>query len=105
DGNRRFSDSFNYFATAGVDAAPLHALAAGMDGPNSSYSDTGGFFNQTYRSSNYWVDVSFSTSALPTPTPTGTPTQTKAPIPTTTATPNSTPTATSTITPTPTATP
>ncbi|MEI6267279.1 MAG: DUF4082 domain-containing protein [Methylococcaceae bacterium] len=63
DGNRRFTYSSNYFATAGVDTAPLHGLQAGVDGPNSVYSDTGGFFNQTFNSSNYWVDVIFANVA------------------------------------------
>ena len=63
DGNRRFSDTSNYFATVGVDTPPLHALKAGVDGVNSVYSDTGGFFNQSFNFSNYWVDVVFDNAA------------------------------------------
>jgi hypothetical protein len=62
DGNRRFSDTFDYFASSGVDNAPLHALMQDVDGPNGVFSDTGGWFNQTYRSSNYWVDLIFDTT-------------------------------------------
>src|SRR5438093_981361 len=52
----------NYFATAGVDNAPLHALRDGQDGANGifSYGPTG-FPTQTHLSSNYWVDVVFNT--------------------------------------------
>jgi len=67
DGNRRFSDTFDYFATAGTNTPPLHALQSGVDGPNGVYSDTGGVPNQSYRSSNYWVDAIFDNSADTTP--------------------------------------
>ncbi len=60
DGNRRFSDTFDSFTAIGVDSSPLHALTSGVDGPNGVYSETGGFPNQSYRSSNYWVDLVFS---------------------------------------------
>lgn len=52
----------NYFATQGVDNAPLHALANGVDGANGlyRYGSGGGFPTSTYQASNYWVDVVFS---------------------------------------------
>src|SRR6476661_6816960 len=59
----RFSDTFDFFATAGVDNAPLHAIKDGVDGANGLFSDHGGWFDQTYRSSNYWVDLVFDDSA------------------------------------------
>ncbi len=65
DGNRRFSDSQNFFSYAGVDNSPLHALAAGVDGLNGVYSDNGSFFGQSYLSSNYWVDLIFDTAEPP----------------------------------------
>jgi hypothetical protein len=65
DGNHRFSDTFDFFAATGVDNPPLHALKDGVDGSNGSFSDTGGWFNQTYRSSNYWVDVIFDDTPPP----------------------------------------
>ena len=51
-----------FFATAGVDNAPLHALGNGVDGVNGvyRYGTGGGFPSQSWQSSNYWVDVVFS---------------------------------------------
>ncbi len=48
-----------FFASAGVDAAPLHALKDGQDGSNGVYvyGSGGGFPNATSLSTNYWVDV------------------------------------------------
>ena len=56
-----FYYSPSYFQTAGLDNAPLHALKDGVDGPTGVYLyGSGGIFpNQTYSSSNYWVDVVF----------------------------------------------
>ena len=52
------------FTAAGVDAVPLHALRDGLDGASGvyRYSQQPVFPNQTYQSSNYWVDVVFQTS-------------------------------------------
>jgi hypothetical protein len=49
----------NFFATSGVDNAPLHALANGVDGSNAvfSYGSTSSFPSSSYKSTNYWVDV------------------------------------------------
>jgi hypothetical protein len=49
-----------YFAHSGFDGAPLHALS----NPNGVY-ETGatGFPNQSFDSSNYWVDVVFTQTA------------------------------------------
>ena len=62
----------NYFATAGVDNAPLHALGNGVDGGNGvyRYGTGGGFPTSTFQSSNYWVDVVFQPSAGDTTAPT-----------------------------------
>jgi chitodextrinase len=55
-----------YFATAGVDNAPLRALRDGEDGPNGVYQyGPDGFPTQTFGSSNYWVDVVFETTRPP----------------------------------------
>ena len=61
-----------YFATNGVDNAPLHALADGVDGANGvyRYGAGGGFPTNTWQSSNYWVDVVFDTGAADTTPPT-----------------------------------
>ena len=59
----RYADDSGYFATSGVDNAPLHALADGQDGPNGVYRYGGGFPTDSWRSSNYWVDVVFTTAS------------------------------------------
>jgi hypothetical protein len=53
----------SYFASAGVDNAPLHALQDGVSGGDGvyTYSSTSSFPNNTWQSSNYWVDVVFTT--------------------------------------------
>ena len=67
----RYSDDPNYFTSKGVDNAPLHALAAGVSGANGvyAYGPASVFPNQDWNSSNYWVDVVFSTSVTPDTTP------------------------------------
>ncbi len=54
-----------FFANQGVNNGTLHALQSGVDGPNGLgiYSSGGVFPNQSYESSNYWVDVVFSNIA------------------------------------------
>ena len=67
-GNYAFSG--NYFATTGVDNPPLHALQAGVDGGNGVFNEGGiAFPNDSFNSSNYWVDVVFETSAASDTTP------------------------------------
>jgi hypothetical protein len=62
-----FSFDLNYFATAGVDNPPLHALANGVSGGDGVYlySSTSGFPTNTYNSANYWVDVVFTQASSP----------------------------------------
>jgi hypothetical protein len=67
----------NYASSSGglavaVDNAPLHALASGADGPNGLflYTATSAFPTQTFASTNYWVDVLFSTVLVDTVPPT-----------------------------------
>lgn len=59
-----YSVDEGYFANAGVDNPPLHALSNGVSGGNGvyNYSSTPAFPNSTYQSSNYWVDVLFATN-------------------------------------------
>ena len=68
----RYAADAGGFATQGVDNAPLHALANGVDGANGvyRYGTGGGFPTNTYQSTNYWVDVVFNTSAADTTPPT-----------------------------------
>ncbi|BBH67980.1 hypothetical protein ACTI_46650 [Actinoplanes sp. OR16] len=58
----RYAANEDYFATAGVDNGPLHALQDGADGANGlyRYGSGGGFPADTWQSSNYWVDVVFA---------------------------------------------
>ncbi len=67
-----YAISLDFFATAGVDNAPLHLLSNAVAGGNGiyTYAATSTFPTSTYRSSYYWVDVLFSATALPTTTST-----------------------------------
>jgi hypothetical protein len=60
----RYAADAGFFATAGVDNPPLHALEEGTDGADGvyRYGSGGGFPTSTWQSSNYWVDVVFTTS-------------------------------------------
>jgi methionine-rich copper-binding protein CopC len=61
--NGHYSVDENFFAT-GVDKAPLHALANGVDGGNGVYRyGASAFPNSTFAASNYWVDVVFNQTA------------------------------------------
>src|SRR6476659_7347435 len=68
----RYAADANALATQGVDNAPLHALANGVDGANGvyRYGAGGGFPVNTYQSTNYWVDVVFNTTVNDTTAPT-----------------------------------
>ena len=58
------------FTRAGVDNPPLHALVSGSDGLNGvyQYTSSGAFPDQSFQSTNYWVDVVFiRTDAIGTP--------------------------------------
>jgi Domain of unknown function (DUF4082)/Abnormal spindle-like microcephaly-assoc'd, ASPM-SPD-2-Hydin/Immunoglobulin I-set domain len=60
-----YSIDENYFATSGVDRAPLHAMANGNGGLNGpyAYGSSSAFPKLTYKSTNYWVDMVFSPAA------------------------------------------
>ena len=54
----------NYFASAGVDSPPLHALRDGVSGGNGVYVyGPSAFPTNTFQSTNYWVDVIFRPGA------------------------------------------
>ena len=59
-----YSDNVGFFASAGVDSPPLHALANGVDGANGvyKYGSTSSFPNLSWSTTNYWVDVVFSSN-------------------------------------------
>ena len=60
-----------YFNGTGVDDAPLHALKDGVDGANGVYlQGSSGFPTSAFNSSNYWVDIVFSSGPPDTSPPT-----------------------------------
>jgi hypothetical protein len=61
----RYSSNGLYFFRQGIDNEPLRALADGEDGANGVflYAASSSFPTQTFNSTNYWVDVVFSTTA------------------------------------------
>ena len=63
-----YADDQNYFAVSGLDNPPLHALQNGASGVNGVYAYGPGstFPTQGFNSSNYWVDVLFSSGTAPT---------------------------------------
>jgi hypothetical protein len=62
--NGNYAADEAFFGTAGVDSGPLHALRDGAAGGNGvyAYGAFTSFPTSTYRSTNYWVDVVFTTS-------------------------------------------
>ena len=63
--NGRYAGDGGYFATAGRDNAPLHALQNGTSGGNGvyAYGSSPAFPSSSFNSTNYWVDVVFTTAA------------------------------------------
>lgn len=59
-----YSDNQNYFSGKGMDSPPLHALADGVAGYSGvyAYGSTSNFPTQGWNSSNYWVDVTFTSN-------------------------------------------
>lgn len=59
-----YAADVNFFATAGVNNPPLHALPNSVTGGNGVYvyATGGGFPSSTYQSTNYWVDLVFASS-------------------------------------------
>jgi hypothetical protein len=57
-----YAGDSGYFAAAGVDNGPLHALQDGVSGGNGVYRNrvSSVFPNRTFQSTNYWVDVVFT---------------------------------------------
>ena len=90
-----------YFAAAGFDHPPLHALRDGLNGGNGVYVyGARAFPTDTYQSTNYWVDVVFSQPAAATATSTATTGATATAPTASTATAAATTTTTGTSTPT-----
>jgi hypothetical protein len=57
-----YADDAGYFATAGVTNQMLYAPPDGQYGPNGAYATSDIFPANSSSSSNYWVDVVFSTA-------------------------------------------
>jgi hypothetical protein len=76
--NGRYAADLRYFANTGVDAPPVHLLRDGVSGANGlyAYASSSTFPNAIYQSTNYWVDVVFSTGTSVPPTDTTPPTVT-----------------------------
>ena len=70
--NGRYAVDLDYFANSGVNSGLLVALRDGDGGGNGlyAYAASTTFPTSTYRASNYWVDVVFSTTAPDTTPPT-----------------------------------
>jgi hypothetical protein len=62
-----YGSDLNFFASAGVDNPPLHALSSGASGGNGvyAYGSASAFPTSTYNAANYWVDVVFVPGPLP----------------------------------------
>jgi phosphodiesterase/alkaline phosphatase D-like protein len=65
--NGYYSSSSPFFSSTGVDAAPLHALASGVDGLNGvyNYGSESAFPESSWNDSNYWVDLVFFDNVPP----------------------------------------
>ena len=61
-----WSVDWNYFAAAGVNTPPLHAVQNGAGAPNGVWGSPGTFPANT-NASNYWVDVAFNGGAATAP--------------------------------------
>jgi hypothetical protein len=57
-----YADDAEYFATSGVTNQMLYAPPNGQYGPNGSYATDNAFPSSSTSSSNYWVDVVFTTA-------------------------------------------
>lgn len=60
-----FAIDTGFFAATAVDAPPLHALQAGVDGPNGVFAYGPSGFPSAGGSNNYWVDVVMQTDLGP----------------------------------------
>ena len=69
--NGRYAADLRYFASTGVDTPPVHLLRDGVSGANGlyAYGSSSRFPASTYLSTNYWVDVVFSTATVADTTP------------------------------------
>ena len=64
-----FAIDSGFFSAAGVDSPPLHALQAGVDGPNGVFLYGPSGFPSAGSTNNYWADVVLKTDLGPDTTP------------------------------------
>ena len=64
-----FAFDSGFFSAGGTDSPPLHALKAGVDGPNGVFQYGPSGFPTAGSASNYWVDVVVKTDLGPDTTP------------------------------------
>jgi hypothetical protein len=64
-----FAIDSGFFSATGVDSSPLHALQAGVDGPNGVFLYGPSGFPSAGGSNNYWADLVFQTDPGPDTTP------------------------------------
>ena len=64
-----FAIDSGFFSAAGVDTPPLHALQAGVDGPDGVFVYGASGFPSGGGANNYWVDVVFQADLAPDTTP------------------------------------
>ncbi len=57
-----YADDIGYFATSGVTSQMLYATVDGLYNPNGVFSASQAFPHTSVQSTNYWVDVVFSTA-------------------------------------------
>jgi hypothetical protein len=57
-----YADDVGYFSSSATDSIPLHSPKDGDTGGNGvfAYGSASTFPRNTYRASNYWVDVVFN---------------------------------------------
>jgi hypothetical protein len=69
--NGGYAGDNNFFASSGVSNPPVNLLQNGVSGGNGvyQYGASSSFPSSTYLSSNYWVDVVFTTTVGPDVTP------------------------------------
>jgi Domain of unknown function (DUF4082)/Bacterial Ig-like domain/Bacterial Ig domain len=69
--NGRYAGDNSFFASSGVSNPPVYLLQNGVSGGNGvyQYGASSSFPSSTFQSSNYWVDVVFTTSTGPDTTP------------------------------------
>lgn len=64
--NGGYAATSGFFASAGLDAPPVHLLRDGVSGGNGlyAYASSPTFPNASYQSTNYWVDAVFVTGLV-----------------------------------------